>query len=193
MGELARGSHRPLLDMYQSGRKDDIARRPHCSLQQLQYIQATKVQSSILYTTTLDIKRPARMILYHAEYRSRKADVLFRMCRHSTLYRETCKNDITLTCSHHLTSSSPSLMNFLNPRILRPTIRFIHKPTLTRTFKPQLLRYRPPTLCYATATKMETNNKDLELSNLFDVKGKVALITGGGRSISQFKSSMRWY
>ena len=32
---------------------------------------------------------------------------------------------------------------------------------------------------------METNNKDLELSNLFDVKGKVALVTGGGGSIPQ--------
>ena len=32
---------------------------------------------------------------------------------------------------------------------------------------------------------METNNKDLEISNLFDVKGKVALVTGGGRSILQ--------
>ena len=31
---------------------------------------------------------------------------------------------------------------------------------------------------------METNNKDLELSNLFDVKGKVALITGGGQSVN---------
>jgi hypothetical protein len=28
---------------------------------------------------------------------------------------------------------------------------------------------------------METNNKDLELANLFDVKGKVALVTGGGK------------
>ena len=28
---------------------------------------------------------------------------------------------------------------------------------------------------------METNNADLELSNLFDVKGKVALVTGGGK------------
>ena len=27
---------------------------------------------------------------------------------------------------------------------------------------------------------MESNNKDLELVNLFDVKGKVALVTGGG-------------
>jgi len=28
---------------------------------------------------------------------------------------------------------------------------------------------------------MESNNADLQLSNLFDVKGKVALVTGGGK------------
>ena len=27
---------------------------------------------------------------------------------------------------------------------------------------------------------MESNNQDLELTKLFDVKGKVALVTGGG-------------
>ena len=27
---------------------------------------------------------------------------------------------------------------------------------------------------------MESNNPDLELTKLFDVKGKVALVTGGG-------------
>lgn len=65
---------------------------------------------------------------------------------------------------------------------LRPSTRHIFRPTLTRTYKPQLLRYHPSPLHYATTTKMETNNKDLELSNLFDVKGKVALVTGGGQS-----------
>lgn len=29
---------------------------------------------------------------------------------------------------------------------------------------------------------MESNNADLELSKLFDVKGKVALVTGGGKA-----------
>ena len=29
-------------------------------------------------------------------------------------------------------------------------------------------------------SKMETNNSDLELGNLFNVKNKVALVTGGG-------------
>ena len=74
-------------------------------------------------------------------------------------------------------------MKSLTLRTLRPTTLFIHTPTLTKTLKPQLLRYQPRPLHYATTTKMETNNKDLELSNLFDVKGKVALITGGGQSI----------
>ena len=31
---------------------------------------------------------------------------------------------------------------------------------------------------------METNNADLQLGNLFDVKGKVALVTGGGKDIN---------
>lgn len=79
-------------------------------------------------------------------------------------------------------------MNCLGLRILsRPTPRSILTPTitLTSTFKPALLRYQPSPFHYATATNMETNNKDLEISNLFDVKGKVALVTGGGRSILQ--------
>lgn len=86
----------------------------------------------------------------------------------------------------HLHSLLPPqyYMNFLiTLRTLRPTTRFFHTPTLTRTFKPQLLRYQPSPLSYATASNMETNNKDLELSNLFDVKGKVALVTGGGSGI----------
>ena len=79
-------------------------------------------------------------------------------------------------------------MNCLGLRILpRPAPRLIRTPTLTltSTFKPAVLRCQPSPFHYATATKMETNNKDLELSNLFDVKGKVALVTGGGRSILQ--------
>ena len=77
-------------------------------------------------------------------------------------------------------------MNCLGLRILsRPATRLIRTPTLTltSTVKPALSRYQPSAFHYSTAAKMETNNKDLELSNLFDVKGKVALVTGGGRSI----------
>ena len=62
--------------------------------------------------------------------------------------------------------------------------------SVTSTFKPQLLLHYYAvnlhlSLLYATSSKMETNNKDLQLSNLFDVKGKVALVTGGGQSIPQ--------
>lgn len=76
-------------------------------------------------------------------------------------------------------------MNIVSLRTLRPAARFILTPARTSTFKHQSLRYQPQPLHYGTATKMETNNKDLELSNLFDVKGKVALITGGGQSTTQ--------
>ena len=100
---------------------------------------------------------------------------------------------------HHLQTSNllhlrivvnflSSHMNCLGLRILlRPAPRLIRKPTLTliSIFKPAILRHQPSPCHYSTATTMETNNKDLELSNLFDVKGKVALVTGGGRSILQ--------
>lgn len=75
-------------------------------------------------------------------------------------------------------------ISLVSLRTLRSSIRFTHTPTLTRTFKFQLLRYQSSRLHSGTAAKMETNNKDLELSNLFDVKGKVALVTGGGQSLS---------
>ena len=112
-------------------------------------------------------------------------------------------NDITLNQVRDFSFCFfASSMIFSKPRIrilLTPTIsplplvtQLIHSPSpsptksVTRTFKPQLLlRCRPTPLPYATSTKMETNNKDLELSNLFDVKGKVALVTGGGWSIPQ--------
>lgn len=86
--------------------------------------------------------------------------------------------------SHHPSS--------LSPQVVRTAIQLSHTSPLTKplisTFKPQILPYQPPKFPYATATKMETNNHDLQLSNLFDVKGKVALITGGGTSITQSDS-----
>ena len=100
---------------------------------------------------------------------------------------------------HHTQRLLPPLL-LLRPTVSRLPTHFIHKPSsLTeslnsyKTFKPQLLlRCQPTSLPYATSTKtnMETNNKDLELSNLFDVKGKVALVTGGGCSFPPISSSM---
>ena len=92
----------------------------------------------------------------------------------------------TNTTPFILLQASCEFPHSLNSKVLlQSATRFIHRPTFTRTrtFKLQPLRFQPSPLPYATATKMETNNKDLELSNLFDVKGKVALITGGGQSI----------
>ena len=37
---------------------------------------------------------------------------------------------------------------------------------------------------------MESNNQDLELHKLFDVKGKVALVTGGGIEILNSQSEV---
>lgn len=112
------------------------------------------------------------------------------LCRHCS--PRNCKSDISLKIQprnpvSYSTSSTPTPhMNIVSLRTLRPATRFIHTPTLTRTFKPHLLLYRPLPSHHGIATNnMETNNKDLELSNLFDVKGKVALITGGGQSIRQ--------
>lgn len=106
------------------------------------------------------------------------------------------RNDITLkqlprlvhSLKYFFTLLHLSHMISLSPRILRTAIQLSHtsSPTkpLIRTFKPQILAYQPPIFSYATATRMETNNQDLQLSNLFDVKGKVALVTGGGSSIT---------
>lgn len=70
-------------------------------------------------------------------------------------------------------------MSLINPKILRPLTRSTYKPFFTKPFGP---RYSQPLRLLSTTQsyKMSTNNDDLQLSNLFDVKGKVALVTGGG-------------
>lgn len=44
----------------------------------------------------------------------------------------------------------------------------------------RVIRYQFPRAISTNANNMESNNQDLELHKLFDVKGKVALVTGGG-------------
>lgn len=84
--------------------------------------------------------------------------------------------DLTLTSRHFRQHRSMSL---INSRILRPLTRSTYKPFFTKSFEP---RYSQPLRLLSTTQsyKMSTNNDDLQLSNLFDVKGKVALVTGGG-------------
>ena len=71
-------------------------------------------------------------------------------------------------------------MSFLFiPRLLRSNTKSICRPFISRAIRPYL-QTQTLRLVSTTTNKMESNNPDLQLSNLFDVKGKVALVTGGG-------------
>ena len=106
-----------------------------------------------------------------------------RMAEAAPMCRHTHPSSVTSECCHfkyisHLDCSCP--MFLLTPGTLRLTSRTAYKPVVTRTL--QSHRVQHPTLrLTSTMANMETNNKDLELANLFDVKGKVALVTGGGK------------
>lgn len=70
-----------------------------------------------------------------------------------------------------------------SPRLFRFTTQSIYKSLPTKTLRHQSLINPIQRLASSTtANKMATNNPDLEISNLFDVKGKVALVTGGGKT-----------
>ena len=71
----------------------------------------------------------------------------------------------------------------LTLRIFRPTVSSVHRPIVNRVFQPCNIRYHFPRTISTNANNMESNNQDLELHKLFDVKGKVALVTGGGIEI----------
>lgn len=68
-------------------------------------------------------------------------------------------------------------------RLFRPTITSVYRPIVNRVFQPCDIRYQFPRVISTNANNMESNNQDLELNKLFDVKGKVALVTGGGIEI----------
>ena len=74
-------------------------------------------------------------------------------------------------------------LSLLTLRILRPTVSSVYRPIVNRVFQPCNLRYQFPRAVSNNANNMESNNQDLELHKLFDVKGKVALVTGGGIEI----------
>jgi len=61
---------------------------------------------------------------------------------------------------------SQSLFPSLEPKSIAPRLQY--QQTHFRPFHSSLPR------------KMESNNDQLQLANLFDLKGKVALVTGGG-------------
>lgn len=82
-------------------------------------------------------------------------------------------------------------MNPLIPRNLRFFSRFILTPIISRTritkplrCYPQYQHPRVPLSTTAILKMPDTNNQDLLLGSLFDVKGKVALVTGGGKVLS---------
>jgi NADPH:quinone reductase-like Zn-dependent oxidoreductase len=87
------------------------------------------------------------------------------------------KPNVTLTrgvirqCRHRLPFSTSKAFSILSPSQTQTRIQAPRERTTQITNQLQ----RP----YATMS----NNKDLQLSEVFDVKGKVALVTGGGSGI----------
>lgn len=75
-------------------------------------------------------------------------------------------------------------------RISRPTVSSVYRPIVNRVFQPCNIRYQFPRVISTNAKTMESNNQDLELNKLFDVKGKVALVTGGGMKILHSQSAV---
>ena len=71
-------------------------------------------------------------------------------------------------------------ISLLRLRILRPTASPLYRPILNTVSQPCNIRYRFTRGISTKTNNMESNNPDLELAKLFDVKGKVALVTGGG-------------
>ena len=71
-------------------------------------------------------------------------------------------------------------LSLLTLRVFRPTVSSVYRPTVSRFFQPCNIRYQFPRAISTNENNMESNNQDLELHKLFDVKGKVALVTGGG-------------
>jgi len=76
----------------------------------------------------------------------------------------------------------PFSMAVFAPKFFRLTSRPLF-PSLTPTSIVSRLQYQQTHLKPFHSTlprKMESNNDQLQLGNLFDLKGKVALVTGGG-------------
>ena len=70
--------------------------------------------------------------------------------------------------------------SLLSLKVLRPTASPVYRPIVNTVFQPCNIRYRFLRVNSAKTNNMESNKPDLELAKLFDVKGKVALVTGGG-------------
>ena len=69
------------------------------------------------------------------------------------------------------------------PGYLRQTSRFFSFTAKPRPIAPRLKIHQVYLRPFHSTLpkKMGTNNDQLQLSNLFDVKGQVALVTGGGQ------------
>ena len=71
-------------------------------------------------------------------------------------------------------------ISLLNLKAFRPTASPVYRPIVYKLFQPRNIRYQFSRVISTKPSNMESNNQDLELNKLFDVKGKVALVTGGG-------------
>ena len=81
-------------------------------------------------------------------------------------------------------------VSFLTLRVFCPTVSSVYRPIVNRVFQSCNIRYQFPRAISTITNNMESNNQDLELHKLFDVKGKVALVTGGGIEILNSQSEV---
>ncbi len=81
-------------------------------------------------------------------------------------------------------------VSLLRLRVLRPTVSFVYRSIVNSAFQPRDIQYPFARVISTKTNNMESNNQDLELAKLFDVKGKVALVTGGGIKILSFQSKV---
>lgn len=85
----------------------------------------------------------------------------------------------------HVIVTSPRLPSSMQSAAISTSARGIVFPRSTnnRTFGRTSQINRHITTSSRLSSNMSTNNDQFQLNNLFDVKGKVALVTGGGSGI----------
>ena len=72
----------------------------------------------------------------------------------------------------------------IGSKILQLPSRILSISTKAQVIQPRFPLHQAYLRSFSTSLpKMSTNNDDFQLSNLFNVKDKVALVTGGGSGI----------